>query len=152
MKKALLILVLGTAFLLAGQSFAYGPGGDSSENIIKYRQFIMSSISYHFKALKYLATGRITQPNQWLPHAKAMVDMANMIESVFPPDSDFGDTEAKEEIWENKGDFNRKALQLIKASEAMVKLIQANERDKGLEQVKTITKICKSCHKKYREL
>ncbi len=156
MKKTVLLivlsLILSLSLLFSSVSFAFGPEGDSSENIIKYRQYVMTAISNHFKALKFLATGRISQPDQWLPHARSMVDMANMIETAFPPESDFGDTEAKEAIWENKGDFNQKALKLIKASEAMVKLIEANERDKALEQIKVISNTCKACHKKYREL
>lgn len=152
MKKAVLIFGLCLSLLFSGMTFAFGPEGDSSENVIKYRQYVMSSISSHFKALKYLTTGRITQPDQWLPHARAMVDMANMIETAFPPESDFGNTEAKEEIWENKEDFNQKALKLIKASETMVKLIEANKRDEARKQVKNISQTCKSCHKKYREL
>ena len=156
MKKTVLLFTLSfslsLSLLFSSVSFAFGPEGDSSENVIKYRQYVMTAMSNHFKALKFLATGRICQPAQWLPHARSMVDMANMIESTFPPESDFGDTEAKEEIWENKGDFNQKALKLIKASEAMVRLIEANERDKAIEQIKVISNTCKSCHKKYREL
>ena len=156
MKKTVLLITLSLTlslnFLFSSISFAFGPEEDSSENVIKYRQYVMNAMSNHFKALKFLATGRITQPDQWLPHARSMVDMANMIESAFPPESDFGDTEAKEEIWENKGDFNQKALKLIKASEAMVKLIEANGHDKVLEQIKEVSNTCKACHKKYREL
>ena len=156
MKKTVLLitlsLTLSLSFLFSSISFAFGPEEDSSENVIKYRQYVMNAMSNHFKALKFLATGRITQPDQWLPHARSMVDMANMIESAFPAESDFGDTEAKEEIWENKGDFNQKALKLIKASEATVKLIEANGHDKVLEQIKEVSNTCKACHKKYREL
>ena len=147
-----LLLSLSSGLLFSSVCFAFGPEDDSSENVIKYRQYVMTAMSNHFKALKFLATGRISQPDQWLPHARSMVDMANMIESAFPPESDFGDTEAKEEIWENKGDFNQKALKLIKVSETMVRLIEANERDKALAQVKVISNTCKACHKKYREL
>ncbi len=152
MKYAILVLGLCTTLFFSGVMSAYGTEDDSSDNVIKYRQYVMTAMSNHFKALKYLVTGRITQPEQWLPHARSIVDMANMIESAFPPESDFGDTDAKEEIWENKGDFNQKALKLIKASEAMVRLIEANERDKALEQFKAIGNTCKACHKKYREL
>ncbi len=152
MKYVVLVLGLCATLFFSGVTSAYGQQGDSSDNVIKYRQYVMSSISSHFKALKYLTTGRITQPQQWLPHAEALLDLTNMIESSFPEDSDFGDTDAKEIIWENKGDFNQKALKLIKASETMVKLIEAQKLDEARKQFNTIAKSCKSCHKKYREL
>lgn len=152
MKYVVLIFALSISVFFTSLTFAYGPGGDSSENVIKYRQYVMASISSHFKALKYLTTGRITQPRQWLPHARAMVDMANIIETSFPKGSDFGNTEARKSIWENKGDFNQKGIKLIKASKKMVQLIEAGKMDDARKQVKNISRTCKSCHKKYREL
>ncbi len=152
MKYALLIFTLSAGVFCSSSTLAFGPAGDSSENVIKYRQYVMASISSHFKALKYLTTGRITQPRHWLPHARAMVDMGNMIETSFPKGSDFGNTEARKSIWKNKGDFNQKALKFIKASKTMVKLIEAKKMDEAREQFEKIRQTCKSCHKKYREL
>ena len=124
---------------------------DSSEHVIKYRQYLMSSISDHNKSLKYLTAGKITQPEQWLPHIRALNDMAKMVEGAFPEDSDFGETDAKEAIWANKEDFNQKAQELVKASDLMLELIQKNDRKGVKKQMTAIGDSCKSCHKKYRE-
>lgn len=124
---------------------------DNSDHVIKYRQYVMSSISDHYKAIKYLTAGKITQPEQWLPHIRSLNDMAKMVEGGFPEGSDFGETDAKEAIWENKDDFNQKAQELVKVSDAMLKLIQSNDREGVKKQVTEIGQSCKSCHKKYRE-
>lgn len=124
---------------------------DESEHVIKYRQYLMSSISSHYKSLKYLTSGKITQPEQWLPHSRALNDLAKMVSSAFPEDSDFGETDAKESIWENKEDFNEQAQSLVKASEALLKQIENTETQETGKQMDAIGQSCKSCHKKYRE-
>ena len=124
---------------------------DESEHVIKYRQYLMSSISSHFKSLKYLSSGKISRPEQMLPHSRALYDLAKMVETSFPEDSDFGETDAKETIWSNKDDFNQKAKALVKASEALLKPLESNDTSMALKQMDDIGQSCKSCHKKYRE-
>jgi len=124
---------------------------DESDHVIKYRQYLMSSISSHYKSLKLLTAGKITQPEQWLPHARALNDMAKMVEGAFPEGSDFGETDAKEIIWENKNDFNQKSQQLVKVTQDMFQFVQKNEQDKAQKQLNDIGQSCKSCHKEYRE-
>ena len=139
---SLLVLCLYNAPLMAQ---------DESEHVIKYRQYLMSSISSHYKSLKYLTSGKISQPQQWLPHSKALNEMAKMVAGAFPDDSDFGETDAKESIWNNKDDFNLKAEDLVHTSEALIKQIENNNKQGVAEQMDNIGQSCKSCHKKYRE-
>lgn len=124
---------------------------DEAEHVIKYRQNLMSSISDHYKSLKLLTGGKISQPDQWLPHARALDDMAKIVAGAFPEGSDFGETDAKEAIWENKDDFNQKAQDLVAVTRDMVQLIQDKDRDGAKKQLGQIGQACKSCHKKYRE-
>lgn len=124
---------------------------DEADHVIKYRQYLMQSISSHYKSLKYLTSGKISQPAQWLPHAIALKDVSGMVEGAFPEGSDFGDTDAKESIWENKDDFHQKARDSAKLAQDMVQLIQNKDHEGAKVQVGKIGKSCKSCHKKYRE-
>lgn len=124
---------------------------DDSERVIKYRQYMMSAISQHYKSLKYLTSGKITQPEQWAPHVRSLNDLSKMVAGAFPEGSDFGETDAKEAIWENKDDFNQKAQDMVKVSDSMFTLMKNNDRDGVSKQVTEIGKTCKSCHKKYRE-
>jgi cytochrome c556 len=124
---------------------------DDSEDVIKYRQNMMKTISMHYKSLKLLSAGRITQPEQWLPQAQGLNNMAKMISSAYPEESDFGDTDAKESIWENKPDFKEKADALVKSSEKLVSLIEQGEHKQVHELMREVGQACKNCHKKYRE-
>lgn len=124
---------------------------DESEDVIKYRQNMMTTISMHNKSLKLLSAGRITQPEQWLAHAQGLNNMAKMVSSAFPEDSDFGETDAKEAIWENKDDFNQKADALVKFSGKLVSFIENGEQKQVPELMREVSQSCKDCHKKYRE-
>jgi len=111
----------------------------------------MKTISMHYKSLKLLSAGRITQPEQWLPQAQGLNNMAKMVSTAFPEESDFGETDAKESIWENKSDFNKKADELVKSSEKLVSLIEQGKQKQVSELMKEVGQSCKNCHKKYRE-
>ncbi len=124
---------------------------DDSEDVIKYRQNIMKTISAHHKSLKLLSAGRITQSEQWLPQAQGLNNMAKMLPTAFPEESDFGDTDAKESIWENKADFNKKADALVKLSGKLVSLIEQGEQKQVSELLPEVSQSCKNCHRDYRE-
>ena len=124
---------------------------DDSDDVIKYRQNMMETISMHFKSLRLLSAGRITQPDQWLPQAQGLNNMAKMISTAYPEESDFGETDAKESIWENKADFNDKADALVKVSGKLVSLIEQGEQKQVAEMLREVSQACKNCHKKYRE-
>ncbi|MCW8932122.1 MAG: cytochrome c [Gammaproteobacteria bacterium] len=124
---------------------------DESDDVIKYRQNMMETISMHYKSLKLLSAGRITQPDQWLPQAQGLNNMAKMVSTGFPEGSDFGETDAKESLWENKPDFNEKADALVKFSGQLVSLIEQGKKEQATELLRDIGQSCKDCHKKYRE-
>ncbi len=111
----------------------------------------MKTISMHYKSLKLLSAGRITQPEQWLPQAQGLNNMAKMISTAYPDESDFGDTDAKESIWENKTDFNEKADALVKFSKQLVSVIEQGKQEQALEILREVSQTCKNCHKNYRE-
>ena len=124
---------------------------NDSEDVIKYRQNMMKTISMHYKSLKLLSAGRITQPDQWLPQAQGLNNMAKMISTAYPEESDFGDTDAKESIWENKPDFNEKADALVRFSGKLVSLIEQGQQKQVPELMREVSQSCKNCHKNYRE-
>ena len=69
----------------------------------------------------------------------------------FIPSGGFGDTRAKEEIWENRDDFQTKMNALIEQSQVLAKVAASNNQDAITEQFIKTARTCKSCHKKYRE-
>lgn len=147
MKQSILLIIFCCSILSSYTAFSQ----DDADDVIKYRQNMMKTISMHYKSLKLLSAGRITQPEQWLPQAQGLNNMAKMVPTAFPEESDFGDTDAKEAIWENKPDFNEKADALIKFSGKLVSLIENGEQKQVPELMREISQSCKDCHKKYRE-
>jgi cytochrome c556 len=147
MKSHVIVISCFLSSLLAAPVFAE----EDTNNAIKYRQYLMSSISSHYKAIKYLAAGKISQKEQWLPHTTALNDTAKMFDSQFPEGSDFGETDAKEAIWENMDDFKQKNQDLVTASNNMIQSLKNKDYAAAAAQVDDLGKTCKACHKKYRE-
>ncbi len=147
MKHSILMIFFCCSVFYSSASFSE----DDSEDVIKYRQNTMKVISMHYKSLKLLSAGRITQPEQWLPQAQGLNNMAKIVSASFPEGSDFGETDAKEAIWENKTDFNKKADALIKFSGQLVSLIEKGEQKQVSELLREVSQSCKDCHKRYRE-
>lgn len=147
MKRSISLIIIFCSVCYSYSAFSE----DDSEDLIKYRQYMMKSISMHYKSLKLLSAGRISQSEQWLPQARGLNDMAKMIATAFPEESDFGDTDAKESIWENKPDFNEKADVLVKHSGQLVSLIEQGRQKQVSELLREVGQSCKDCHKSYRE-
>lgn len=147
MKRTIAMIVCCCSIFCSFTVFAE----DDAEDVIKYRQNMMQTISMHNKSLKLLSAGRISQAEQWLPQAQGLNNMAKMITSAYPDESDFGETDAKEAIWENKEDFNQKADALVKFSGKLVSLIEQGKKDQVAELLREVSQSCKDCHKKYRE-
>ncbi|MCU7818531.1 MAG: cytochrome c [gamma proteobacterium symbiont of Lucinoma myriamae] len=147
MKHSFLVVVFCCSIFYSFTAFSQ----DDADDVIKYRQNMMKTISMHYKSLKLLSAGRITQPDQWLPQAQGLNNMAKMTTTAFPEESDFGETDAKESIWENKPDFNKKAEALLKFSGKLVSVIEQGKQQQAAELLREISQSCKNCHKKYRE-
>jgi len=147
MKRSISMIIFGCLICYSYTVFSQ----DDSDDVIKYRQNMMATISMHYKSLRLLSAGRITQPDQWLPQAQGLNNMAKMISTAYPEESDFGETDAKESIWENKADFNQKADDLVKFSGKLVSLIDHGEQKQVAEMMRKVGQSCKNCHKKYRE-
>jgi len=61
----------------------------------------------------------------------------------FIPGSDFGDTRAKEEIWENWDDFQAKMNALIEQSQALAKIAASDNQGAITEQLIKTARTCK---------
>ena len=147
MKRSISMIIFCCSIFYSYTAFSQ----DDSEDVIKYRQNMMKTISMHYKSLKLLSAGRITQPDQWLPQAQGLNNMAKMISTAYPEDSDFGDTDAKVSIWEDKADFNQKTNALVQFSGKLVSFIEQGEQKQVPELMREVSQSCKDCHKKYRE-
>ena len=61
-----------------------------------------------------------------------------------------GETAAKEDIWNNKDDFNEKMQALINSSQAMADISKTGSKEDMFNAFKKMGKACKDCHNKYK--
>lgn len=131
---ALLITTLGLTL----------PAAADEESIIKYRQNAMKAASAHLKSAGLILKGEVPFQDDLGKHAKALADLGPIIAAGFPEGSDFGETDAKEAVWEEREKFDKAADAFVKASAAFA----AAPSD---ETLGAVGKSCKGCHKPFRE-
>ena len=79
------------------------------EDIINYRQNMMKAIGGHTGAAGAIIQGKVDYKNQLADHARALQALTSDIPALFPKDSDFGDTKAKDGVWSNRAEFEKAA-------------------------------------------
>lgn len=75
---------------------------------------------------------------------------AAAIPGLFPAGSS-GESRARPEIWQNRADFERKALDLQQAAEELSRRGAAGDAAGYAEQARVVQAACNACHALYRE-
>ncbi|MCW8963763.1 MAG: cytochrome c [Gammaproteobacteria bacterium] len=122
-----------------------------SEDLIKYRRGVMKAIGGHMSATSLIVRGKVPHKGQLKQHVNAMKMLTNDIPALFPEGSDFGETRAKEAVWEKPEDFGKAAN---KSNDSITNLLKAVEGGNDSEMLATFKKVgegCKGCHKDFRE-
>ncbi len=120
------------------------------EDIIKYRQSVMKSVGGHMGALAQIARGKVDYPDDASYHAQSVARSMKTVESLFPPDSDFGETRALDDIWSKPDDFKKVAERAAQAANEMAEAY-ANGSPDAAEIFEALGDACKACHKDFRQ-
>lgn len=139
-------VVVAAALLMAGTAFAAEP-----EDIIKYRQNVMKSQAAHMAAAAAIIQGKVDFKNQLSDHAKALQATNKDVASLFPKDSDFGDTNALDAVWKNNAEFQKRSKDVRAKADALAKAVAANDTKNYGARFKDLSESCKSCHKDFRK-
>jgi cytochrome c556 len=118
-------ILFASVCLVAGVAFAAEP-----EDIIKYRQSVMKANGAHMAA------------------AGAIIKDIN---SLFPKDSDFGETKALDAVWKNSADFQKRARDSAQKADALTKAVAAGDSKNYAARFKELSDSCKACHKDFRK-
>lgn len=121
------------------------------EDIIKYRQNVMKAQAAHLAAAGAIIQGKVDYKNQLADHVKALQATTKDVPSLFPKDSDFGETKAQDDIWKNEGDFKKRADDTRAKVNALAKAVAAKNSQNYSARFKDVADSCKSCHKDYRK-
>lgn len=143
--------VTGTFAILGLLSFGTLPAlaeVDNPETWIEYRGLLMDSMKAHNKAAKRaLKLG----PDHLLAHARSLQESASLIVASFPEGSDFGETEAKADVWDDPDGFAAAGRKYADAVDRLVQAAGAGDMNAAGEALKAVGKGCKGCHDDYRE-
>lgn len=143
-------LILAISF--APFAYASNYGDFEPEALIKYRQDVMTAIRGHNNAIKAIVNGKVPYENQIAMHMEALEALFKQIKIIFPEGSDFGETNAKDAIWDNPKRFRET---VDKAQEAFFKFKMAvNKNDKTATKnaFKQFGKAsCGNCHKTFKK-
>jgi cytochrome c556 len=139
-------ILLATAFLLAGTAIAA-----ESEDIIKYRKNVMKANGAHMAATAAIITGKVDYMGQLGDHARALQAINKDINSLFPKDSDFGDTKALDAVWQKNADFQKSAKIAAQKADALAKTVAAGDSKSYAARFKELSDSCKACHKDFRK-
>ena len=121
------------------------------EDIIKYRQNVMKAIGGHTSAAGAIVQGKVDYKSDLLEHARSMQALTRNIPALFPKDSDFGDTRAKDEVWSKRADFEKRANDAKAKVEVFAKAVQGGNQQTIAASFKDVGESCKACHKDFRK-
>jgi cytochrome c556 len=143
MKRATLVIaaLLGTAAVQA----------EPPENYIKYRQAMMSAIGGHMGASTQIVRGKVAPEGHLAMHARSLAELSTDIAALFPEGSDFGETKAKEVIWQDWDKFQEAADKTKQATAAFADVVAGGDADAIAAAHKDVGQTCKGCHEDFRQ-
>jgi len=144
--KRMLILSSTLLLVCAGGAMAAEP-----ENYIKYRQAMMKAIGGHTAAASQIVRGKVAPEGHLLMHALALAELSKDITHLFPEGSDFGETQAKEEIWAEWAKFEEAAENSKNAAADFAAAAAGKDSRQIADAFKAVGKSCKGCHKDFRQ-
>jgi cytochrome c556 len=122
-----------------------------SEDVIKYRQNYMKALGGHMGSAAQIVRGKVDPEGHLARHAEAIAALSEDITVLFPKGSDFGETEAKPEVWEDWQGFQKAASKEKRASAEFLSAVQGGGGAKAVgASFKALSDACKGCHENYR--
>jgi len=138
-----LVLLLGTLGTVLAEA--------DPESVIKYRRASMKSLGGHMGAMAQIVRGRVDYRDQLVPHAEAVAAVSKTTLKLFPEGSDFGETRAKEAVWEKWAAFEKAAGKAEKAAADFLATAKGADQAAVGKAFKALSDACKGCHKSFRE-
>ena len=140
-------LSLTTAINLHAQAEEY-----EAEDLIEYRHEVMEAIKGHNKAIKAILEGKVPYDDHLDMHMASLEALLGRVGELFPEGSDFGETEAKDAIWDNPEKFKQTVKKAQNAFETFKSVIAKGDKPASLEAHKKFGKAsCGNCHKSFKK-
>lgn len=147
----LTLFTLATASTLA---FAASHGGDNKKaqkDAAEYRQSTYHMVGHHFGVMGDMVKGKTEFDKElFSKNADALAALTLLAPFGFEVEGLEGKTRAKQEIWENKADFDEKMKAFQTGAAALAEAAKGDDMDATKAAFGDAGKTCKGCHTDYR--
>lgn len=123
---------------------------DEHEATIDYRQGVMRAIGGNVGAFAAVVVDGADFGDNLKMHTSQLVALTADIPALFPEGSDFPDTDAKEEIWDDWDRFVELANDTRDAAEALHAAVEAGDEDEFPIRFRNLGQSCQACHDDFR--
>jgi cytochrome c556 len=149
--KNIITLFLGlfmiTAINLHAQAEEY-----EADDLIEYRQDFMEAIKGHNKAIKAILEGKVPYDDHLDMHMASLEALFGRVGELFPEGSDFGETDAKDAVWDNPEKFKQTVEKAQNAFETFKSVVAKGDNRASLDAHKKFGKAsCGNCHKSFKK-
>ncbi len=150
MKKIISLVIglfLASAFNLHVQASEY-----EADDLIEYRQEVMEAIKGHNKAIKAILLGKVPYDDHLDMHMTSLEALLGRVGELFPEGSDFGETKAKDAIWDNPDKFKQAVEKAQQAFVTFQSVVAKGDSGSSQGAFKKFGKAsCGSCHKSFKK-
>ncbi|MGM0553288.1 MAG: c-type cytochrome [Pseudomonadota bacterium] len=123
---------------------------DEHAPTIDYRQGVMGAVGGNVGAIAAVVVDGAEYGDNLEMHVRQLVDLTRDIPALFPEGSDFPETDAKEEIWDEWDRFRELSQETADAAEALHAAVEAGEEDQYAIRFRDLGQSCRACHDDFR--
>jgi cytochrome c556 len=140
-------LCLTSATNLNVQAQEYEP-----EDLIEYRHEVMEAIKGHNEAIEAILKGSVPYNAHLEMHMTSLEALLGTVGELFPEGSDFGDTDAKDAVWDNPEKFKQTVDKAQQAFATFKPVVAKGDNRASLDAFKKFGKAsCGNCHKSFKK-
>ena len=123
-----------------------------AEDLIEYRHEVMEAIKGHNKAIKAILEGKVPYGDHLDMHMTSLEALLGRVGELFPEGSDFGETDAKDAIWDNPEKFRQTVDKAQKAFVTFQAVVAKGDSRASVDAHKKFGKAsCGNCHKSFKK-
>ena len=122
------------------------------EALIEYRHEVMEAIKGHNEAIEAILKESVPYDAHLDMHMTSLEALLGTVGELFPEGSDFGDTDAKDAIWDNPEKFKQTVDKAQKAFATYKSVAAKGDNRARLDAFKKFGKdSCGNCHKSFKK-
>lgn len=121
-----------------------------AEDLISYRQAVMSAIGAEIGAASAILRGKVPYGDHMAAHARALEASLSTLDDLFDPASADGDTEALAAIWEQPEEFDEAVRAAQQAASEFLAVAEGDDPSQLGRSFGALAGTCKGCHDDFR--